>query len=106
MPNTPPPVTVWAEDVSPERPPPRTEPPRHAHDKATELLDRIAGGTRTRRPSRTRPAWWGFAVGVGLLVAAGVVAWFRLDLGLVYVPTVALTAAGLVVLVKALMGYR
>jgi hypothetical protein len=43
---------------------------------------------------------------VGLLVAAGVVAWFRLDLGLVYVPTVALTAAGLVVLVKALMGYR
>jgi hypothetical protein len=52
MPNTPPPVVVWAEDADPSRPPPRTEPPRHAYERANELFDRVAGGTRTRR----RPA--------------------------------------------------
>lgn len=106
MPNTPPPITVWAEDLEPDRPPPRTDPPRHAEQQAGELLDRVAGGTRTRRRKPPPAAWWGYAVGLGLLLAAGAVAWFRLDLGLMYVPTVALALGGLVVVLKSLMGYR
>ena len=105
MPNTPPPVVVWAEDADPSRPPPRTEPPRHAYERANELFDRVAGGTRTRRRP-ARPVWWGFVLAVVLFATAGVVAWFRLDLGLMHGPTVGLAVGGLVVLVKTLMGYR
>lgn len=105
MPDTPPPVTVWAEDVAPDRPPPRTDPPRHAHLQASEVFDRVAGGTRTRRRP-LRPAWWGFLVGVGLVAVGGLVCWFQLDLGLMHVPTVTLVAAGLLVILKAVMGYR
>lgn len=107
MPNTPPPpIVVWAEDTPPDRPPPRTEPPRHVQQRASEVFDRVAGGTRTRRPNRTRPVWWGYALGLGLMVAGGVVAWYQLDLGLMHVPTVVLAVGGLVVVVKSLMGYR
>ncbi len=105
MPNTPPPVTVWAEDAEPDRPPPRTAPPRHAERQAWEVFDRVAGGTRTRRRP-LRPVWWGFVTGGALVVIGGLVAWFQLDLGLMHVPTVALIAAGLVLMLKTLMGYR
>jgi hypothetical protein len=107
MPDTPPPpTTVWAEDLDPHRPPPRTDPPRHAERQASEVYDRVAGGTRTRRPVTIRPRWRGYAVGVGLLAIAGVVAWWQLDLGLMRMPSLALAVAGVVMLVKAVMGYR
>lgn len=103
MPDTPPPITVWAEDVDPTAPPPRTDPPGHAERRASEVFDRVAGGAR--RPGR-RAAWWGLTVGLGLIAAGGVVGWFRLDLGLMHVPSVALVVGGLAVAVKALLGYR
>jgi len=105
MPNTPPPVTVWVEDAEPDRPPPRTDPPRHAAQRASELFDRVAGGTRTRRRP-ARPVWWGFVIGGVLVVAGGLVGWFQLDFGLMYVPTVTLIAGGLVLMLKTVMGYR
>lgn len=103
MPDTPPPITVWAEDFDPTGPPPRTDPLGHAQQKASEVFDRVAGDTR---PLNGRSAWWGLAVGLGLMAAGGVVGWFRLDLGLMHVPTVALVVGGLAVTVKALLGYR
>lgn len=82
--------------------PPRTLPPRHAAAMADELYDRVARGTR-RRP---HPAAWRTAlIGVGLLAVAAVVYGFRLDLGLMSVPSIGLAVAGLVVLLKAVMGY-
>ena len=106
MPDTPPPITVWAEDVEPVRPPPRTDPPGYAELRASEVFDRVAGGTRTRRRPHGRPRWWGYAVGAGLLAAGGVAWWGQLDLGLMRVPTLALVGGGLVLVVKTLMGYR
>jgi hypothetical protein len=71
---------------------------------ADEVYDRVTRGTRTRRPPK--PAAWRTALlGVGLLAVAGVVYGFRLDLGLMSVPSVGLAVAGLVVLLKAVMGY-
>lgn len=105
MPDTPPPITVWAEDAEPHRPPPRTDPPGHAARQASAVFARVAGGTRTRRRP-ARPVWWGFVIGGALVVAGGLVAWLQLDLGLLHVPTVALVAAGLLLMLKAVMGYR
>lgn len=84
--------------------PPRTVPPRHAAAMADAVYDRVARGTRTRR--RPRPAAWRTALlGVGLLAVAAVVFGFRLDLGLMSVPSLGLAVAGLVVVLKAAMGY-
>lgn len=84
--------------------PPRTMPPRHAAAMADAVYDRVARGNRTRRPPE--PAAWRTALlGVGMLVVAGMVYGFRLDLGLMSVPSLGLAAAGLVVLLKAAMGY-
>jgi hypothetical protein len=103
MPDTPPPITVWSEDVDPSGPPPRTDPPRHVQQRASEVYERVAGGTGRRR---RKPAWWGYGIGMGLLLAGGVVAWFRLDAGLMHTPTLALVVGGLAVVVKAVLGYR
>lgn len=102
MPDTPPPITVWSEDVDPSGPPPRTDPPRHVQQRASEVYERVAGIERPRR----KPAWWGYGIGMGLLLAGGVVAWFRLDAGLMHTPTLALVVGGLAVVVKAVLGYR
>lgn len=105
MPDTPPPTVLWAEDLDPRRRPPQSDPPLHAERQAAEVFDRVAGGTGSRRP-RPRARWWGYAVGLGLMAAAGVVGWWQLDLALMHVPTAVLAVGGLVVVVKALMGYR
>ena len=103
MPPTPPPQTVWAEDLDPHAPPPRTLPLRHAERMAGEVLERVAAG---RRPPRRTPAWWGAAAGVGLMAAGGAAWWWHLDAGLLHLPAAVLVAGGLAVALKAVMGYR
>jgi hypothetical protein len=71
---------------------------------ADAVYERVARGTRTRRRPHP-PAWRAALLGVGMLAVAGVVYGFRLDLGLMSVPSVGLAVAGLVVVLKAAMGY-
>lgn len=104
MPDTPPPTVMWADDLDPRRRPPQTHPPLHAERRAAEVFERVAS-VRRRRPWY-RWAAWGYVIGLGLMAAGGAMAWWRLDLALVHMPTVALVGGGFTMVVKTLMGYR
>ena len=72
------PVVVWREDVAAtDRPPPRTDPPRHAEAAALELYKRVAAHSppRVRKRFHAREIITGLAV----LCFAGVVYYFDWD---------------------------
>ncbi len=97
------PVVVWG-DAPPEshRPPPRTDPPRHAEAAALALYERVAS-----RPKRIRRRFGrrGIVTGIGLLALAAVVYHFDLDIALLRLVTIAIAGFGLVRLLKGLLGY-
>lgn len=95
---------VWVEEHVPSDRPPRTNPPRYTEAMADQLYSRVAGGTRTRRP-RSRKPMRAFLLGAALLVMAGLLTWYRLDIGFLRMPSVGLTIGGIVTLMKAVMGY-
>ena len=98
------PVVVWREDVSEsDRPPPRTEPPRHAEAAALELYRRVFSRPPARRRGRfhTRSIF----VGALFLAAAALVYHFDWDLSLLRLGSIALGCFGLISLLKGLLGH-
>lgn len=99
------PVIVWGDDPpDANRPPPRTEPPRHAEAMAEALYGRVAASAAPRRRRRFHSR--GIAVGLVLMGIAGVVYYFDWDRGLLRLVSIALGGFGLISLVKGLLGYR
>ena len=98
------PVVVWREDVSEsDRPPPRTDPPRHAEAAALELYKRVAAHSppRVRKRFHTREIITGLAV----LSFAGVVYYFDWDQSLLRLISIALGLVGMITLLKGLLGH-
>ena len=97
------PVVLWGDDgPEPDRPPPRTDPPRHAEAAALALYERVAS-----RPKRVRRRFHrrGIFRGAGLLILAAVVYHFDWDIALLRLVSIALAGFGLVRLLKGLLGY-
>jgi hypothetical protein len=112
---------LWSEDVTeqPETPPAeaqqyqstsprvaRTEAPRFAESKANEMYARVAGGTRVRRRTSTKKrAIRMFILGLVMILGAAALTYYDVDRGLLRMPSLGLTIAGFVTLMKAVMGY-
>ena len=97
------PVVIWSDDApEPDRPPPRTVPPRHGERAAFEIYKRVA--SRRPRPRR-RVHRRGIAVGIALLVLAAVTYHFDWDVALLRLGAFASAGFGLMSLLKGLLGY-
>ncbi len=98
------PVVVWVDEPQrSDRPPPRTDPPRHAEQAALDLYTRVAG--RSTLKPRSRIHTRNIAVGAALLAIAAIVYHFDWDVALLRTITIALGSAGLIALLKGLLGH-
>ena len=98
------PVVVWVDEPPrPDRPPPRTDPPRHAELAALALYTRVAG--RPKPKPRGRFHVRNMLVGAALLAIAAIVYHFEWDAALLRTITIALGGAGLIALLKGLLGH-
>lgn len=98
------PVVVWGEEAPrSDRPPPRTEVPRYAEQAALDLYTRVAG--RPTPKPRGRFHTRNLAVGAALLAIAAIVCHFEWDVALLRTITLALGGAGLIALLKGLLGH-
>ena len=98
------PVVVWVDEPPrPNRRPPRTDSPRHAERAALELYTRVAA--RPPRKSQGRFNVRNILVGAALLAIAAIVYHFECDAALLRTITIALGGAGLIALLKGLLGH-
>ena len=98
------PVVVWGDETPrSDRPPPRTDPPRHAERAALDLYTRVAAQPLPKPRGRFHTR--NIAVGAALLAIAAIVYHFEWDIALLRTITIALGGAGLIALLKGLLGH-
>ncbi len=100
------PILVWGSELPrADRPPPRTDPPRHAETLAHDFYHRVAIQSGSGRRRRRRFHGRGIAAGLVLLAAAALVGHSDCDVALLRLGSIALGAFGLVSLLKGLLGH-